>query len=227
MSARAQRRGAARQAPPRSIGILSNGDSIFAEDPHRSAPEARILWHAGVDPETLRVWAERGPTGSNDVIDPATLLPWLTIVSAPSAIEHAVLSDGWRRIRLDIERGSLATGRPVLLRFLIEGTRSAETKIAPLRRLLHLCRHGHFASSLYPRDERADRRLVVLRVHDALEAGATHRDIGRVLFGRNRIEQDWNGQSDSLRSRVRRLAAEARFMAAGGFRSLLMHRAGR
>jgi hypothetical protein len=93
--------------------------------------------------------------------------------------------------------------------------------LLPLRRFLDLCRHRRFSRSLFPRDLRIDRWIEVLRVHDALKDGASQREIGGALFGKERITRDWNDASDSLRSRVRRLSREARAMAAGGYRSLL------
>lgn len=61
----------------------------------------------------------------------------------------------------------------------------------------------------------------MLRVWDAVREGATQRDIGIALYGRERIAADWGARSDSLKSRVRRLMQNARDMASGGYRALL------
>lgn len=156
--------------------------------------------------------------GHPDAIDPALLAPWLTIV-ADGGGEHAVLSDGWHRIRLDVDEGSLAAGGPVVLEYRLAGIRSVVPKILPLRRLLHLARQGRFALSLYPPDRRIERWVVALRVSDALVAGASHREIGRVLYGERYLRVD--AGADSLRSRVRRLVTDARKLAAGGYRMLM------
>lgn len=65
------------------------------------------------------------------------------------------------------------------------------------------------------------RLIAVLRVADALTTGASQREIATVLFGAEAVARDWNGRSDALRSRLRRLVREARTMAAGGYRQLL------
>lgn len=91
----------------------------------------------------------------------------------------------------------------------------------PLRRLAALCRTGRFLPALFPRDPQLDRLIQILRVHDALAAGASQRDIAIHFFGNERIPRDWRVASDSLRSRVRRLIREARRMAGGGYRLLL------
>lgn len=162
-----------------------------------------------------------------DGLDPARLARWLTVAVDAAGREHAVLSDGYRHIRLDIESGSLRLGRPVLLSHRLKGIASVAPKLLPLRRLIALCQRGRFAASLFPADRRIGRWLETLRVYDALREGATQREIGAVLFGRERIEQDWGDGADSLRSRVRRLIREARAMAQGGYRTLLRRSAER
>lgn len=94
-------------------------------------------------------------------------------------------------------------------------------KILPLRRLLDLSLHRRFAASLFPVERKSARWLDLLRIHDALVDGASQREIGAALFGEQRIDEAWNGPSDSLRSRVRRLVKDARAMARGGYRLLL------
>ncbi len=135
-----------------------------------------------------------------------------------------MLSDGWHRIRIDIEQGSLAASEAVLLHYRLFGTSSAEPAILPLRRFLDLCRRGKFARALFPRDPRIARWMVVLRVHDALGAGASQSEIADMLVGEGRRKREWTDDSESLRSRVRRLVREARRMAEGGYRGLLQRR---
>ena len=90
-----------------------------------------------------------------------------------------------------------------------------------LRRFLGLCQHRRFGTSLFPPEPQTLRWLDMLRVHDAMGEGASHREIASELFGEGRVADDWNGTSDSLRSRVRRLVQDARVMAAGGYRNML------
>jgi hypothetical protein len=197
------------------------GGFTFAEVPERSAPEARIIWCASLDPGTLKVAAHPTHRGDPDGVRLAEFAHWLTVATGPAGTEHAALSDGWRRIRLDVEAGNLSNHETILLRYRLQGTLSADLRVLSLRRLLHLLRHRRFARTLFPRDPRMARWLTVLRVHDALMDGASQREIGKALYGETRIEHGWEGQSDSLRSRVRRLVGEARTMAQGAYRQLL------
>ncbi|WP_067736038.1 DUF2285 domain-containing protein [Novosphingobium naphthalenivorans] len=196
------------------------GGFTFAEDPAKAAPDARLIWRADLDPGTLAVTAVPAEARDPDAIDPATLAPWLTLVTGTDGREHAVLSDGLRHIRLDVVSGTLGDG-PVILGYCLSGTVSAAPKILPLRRLIALAGERRFLSSLFPADPRVARWIEALRVHDALTEGASQREIAQVLYGAERVASDWHDGSDFLRSRVRRLAAEARRLAKGGYRFLM------
>ncbi|WP_454798687.1 DNA -binding domain-containing protein [Novosphingobium lindaniclasticum] len=106
-----------------------------------------------------------------------------------------------------------------MLQYRLAGVHSLRPRILPLRRLLALCNHRRFVSSLFPPDPRMERFADVLRVHDARADGASVKQIVDAFYGPGRAGQD--GRSDSLTSRIRRLVREARAMAAGGYRSLM------
>jgi hypothetical protein len=209
---------------PRSATIRSSGGCTFAEDPDRPAPSARIIWHADLDPGALPVAAVPADPSDPDSLRVDRIASWLSSAVDEAGREHAVLSDGWHHVRLDLEEGRLTGQEAVLLHYRLCGLALAETRLLPLRRLLDLCRHRRFARSLFPRDPAIDRGVDMLRVHDALAAGASQREIGVALFGEERVREHWSGVSDSLRSRVRRLVREARSMASGGYRQLLRGR---
>lgn len=68
------------------------------------------------------------------------------------------------------------------------------------------------------------RHIQLLRVHDALEAGASSRDLafGLVFRGhRPLVGAIWKGSGE--RRHVLRLIAEARRMVSNGYRALLRH----
>jgi hypothetical protein len=197
------------------------GGFTFAEHPARAAPDARIIWHAEIDPGTLRVIAEPVDPTDPDSLRVDRLKSLLTIAQDGAGHEHAVLSDGYRHIRLDVVEGSLEGAEAVLLHYRLRGIASAERGLLPLRRFVHLCRTQRFARSLFPTDPWIARWVMTLRVHDAVANGASQREIASVLFGGERVETDWFGPSESLRSRVKRLVRDARAMARGGYRFLL------
>lgn len=203
---------------------LSNGGFTFAEEPDRDCLSARIVWHAMRDPSTLCVEAAPGVPGDPQCLEIERIRPWLTIVEDASGMEHAVLSDGSHHIRLDVVSGTLTHHPAVRLQFRFEGMERAEAGVLPLQRLLSLHRNRRFGSMLYRRDPAVSRGIELLRAHDALRDGASLRDLACALVGSDVVEEDWNDPSDSLRSRIRRLARQARAMARGGYRDLLLRR---
>jgi len=192
---------------------------MVAEDPGLGARRARLFWSADADPGALRVMARPvglGPAG----LPIHRLSRFLSVVRGDGGREYAVLSDGRHHLRLDVEEGTLENGR-VALHVLLDGLRDAEAKLETLRRLAVLCRQRRFPPEHFSFDSQRERSLILLRVADALGAGASQRELAEFLFGMERARSGWQGRSDSLRSRVRRLAAEARRLAAGGYRNLL------
>lgn len=132
--------------------------------------------------------------------------------------EEVVAADGPRCLRMEVVSGSLLEG-PVRLHHHLSGFEELEASIMTLRRLSALHRLGRFPPSLFPPERRGRRWAMALQAHDAASAGASHKEIARVLFGPERVETDWRRGGD-LRMRVQRLVRTAdRFIA--GYRDLL------
>ena len=201
------------------------GGCTFAESPDLRATEARIIWRAEFDPAALPVSVEADSIPAGDGIDMSLLAPWIRIATDPAGQEHAALSDGHRHIRLDILAGSLARASgTVLLHYDMWGARTASHRLRTLERFLDLVRTGRFRAPLYPADPAIGKGVQLLRVHDARAAGASQRQIGEALFGKDAVEIGWEGRSDHLRQRVRRMMSSARAMAGGGYRQLMRSR---
>jgi hypothetical protein len=75
---------------------------------------------------------------------------------------------------------------------------------------------GRFPNSLCPADRRARRWTLALRALDAVQAGASHREIATVWLGEDTVRQDWRGGSDYVRARVRRMVEIGEKLANGG-----------
>lgn len=143
-----------------------------------------------------------------------------TVLRHAGRPEQLLLRDGGCHVRLAIRRGTAAEG-PVRLRFALYGLSHLERQMLTLRQVAALTRAGTLPPSLADRDRKSAHWIDVLRVHDGLAAGAPQRDIAAVLFGQNQVATGWNGASDFLRSKLRRLVAQQRRMVAGDYRRLL------
>jgi hypothetical protein len=181
---------------------------------------ARLLWAADLDQGVVRVDAVPAVSASGGCFDLARFAAMTTVIRNAAGGEHIAISDGYRRIRIDVLTGSLLGG-PVFLRHHLDEIDQLDPKLLALRRLIALHRHGRFVASLFLVGPQIKRIVMALRVYDALADGASQRDIAIALFGKNAVDDDWIVGSDYLRLRVRRLVTLARRMAAGEWRHLL------
>jgi hypothetical protein len=134
--------------------------------------------------------------------------------------EHLLLTDGCRRLQLHCRSGRLL-GESLFLRYDLSGLREAEARMATLARFLALARLGRMPAALFRPPARAARWRLALRALDAREAGASQREIAAALYGAARARADWRGDSDYLRSRVRRVVSLGEAFVEGGYRELL------
>lgn len=169
-----------------------------------------------MDPTVLV--AEAVPTRSSDHFDVRSFGPIASLL-VQGTCEHLALSDGLRRIRIDIVTGSLRRG-PVSLRFQIPDDDALGIHIRVLRQFRALRADGHFAASLHPPEPRATRWIAQLRVHDAVTADVSEREIAAVLFGEEAL-RFWREGGDPVRSAVRRLVRAAHHTVDGGYLKLL------
>jgi hypothetical protein len=180
-----------------------------------------LLWRAEVDPAVLPVRATPTAADDPDALDLTRLRPLVTFARGGDGQAYVALSDGWRRIRLDVVEGRFDDGAFVRLDYLMSGFRHLEPRLQAIRRLARLRADGRLDKNLYPKPPGMTRRIEALQVADALQDGASYRDIAVALFGEGRVRADWRARSDFLLSQIRRRAAEARRMLAGGYRTLL------
>ena len=179
-----------------------------------------MVWNALVDPSVISCSAEPIASNSPDAFCLDRLrLPTTTIVSA-SGVEHVSISDGLRRIRLDVRTGTLFDG-PVRLHYRLAGFADAEPHLLTLQQLVALHRLGRFARGLHPRETKAERWVMMLRAHDLNAVGASQREIAGELFGAVAASTEWRTRSDFLRLRIQRLLRDAVTMIDGGYLDLL------
>jgi hypothetical protein len=148
---------------------------------------------------------------------------------APAVIlQHAVSGEelrlGWpdNSVRLSVRSGTLLKG-PVRLSFMLSAGFQLDRHLQSLARLSEIHR-GIRKPQDRGRTVRADRRMTLLRTLNVLAVEPNYRAVAVALFGPERVAQDWNSSSDFLKSRVRRLVAQADCLTRGDFRRILADR---
>jgi len=191
------------------------------ENPEVGVPEARPLWRGDVHPLVLKGVAQPA-TASADTVEFGKLAEFASLQHGLGGEQHLLLSDGLRTIRLDLAGAGVLLAGPVELHYRLFGLRSAAGAVLALRRLLALCESGRFSRSLHPREARAARWILELRVHDALASGAGQREIAAVLLSQTAAESRWRINVPSVRLQVQRLVRSARSRLGNGYRAFLL-----
>lgn len=168
------------------------------------ARTARPIWTAAVDPFLLITTARACSRGDGN-FDLSRVTESRTVTVSVDG-EHWLFGTAARPLRLDAASGSLCGGSVALT---VHVTRLDAGAIVALSRLIALAREGRWRSSHFPAERRAGRWRQVLRVHDALLAGASQRDIADALFGTAGIA-NWRVNAAPWRRRSQRLVEAAR-----------------
>lgn len=180
------------------------------ENPEISAPTARPVWSASIDPTVIQARISDPAAKQDDRID---LLRWSQRVSVAIdevGDEHVLITDGANALRIDLMEGSLI-GCPSSLTYFLEGITGLPAPISTLTRLILFQRTGRIGPGFPYTRKSYEKWILELRVADSLRAGASQQDIATTLFGHLRGPGRWRVGSNSLRLRVQRLVQRARY----------------
>lgn len=152
------------------------------------------------------------PSGSKPLVDIAN-----------GKERHIVAAHGTARLRLCVR---LAPSRPIPT-YAIPCDAACVLRLAAASRLQRVTRGDRITANraALPTPNQRVRYTGLLRVHDALEAGASSRDLAfGLVFPNHRplAGAIWKGSGE--RRHVLRLIADARRLIATGYRRLLLHR---
>lgn len=160
-------------------------------------------------------------TVDGDTASTLSIAHWcgpILLLHRPDHSDHVLFSDGRRAVQVELLGGSLLQDA-VQLQWRLNGLAGLPPKLAALQGLAAMQRLGRLP--LAPPLARRDRLVQALRAADARSEAATLSDIAAALFGKDRVQCDWSGPSDYLRSRTRRIARLAQTLVQGSYRHLL------
>ena len=180
---------------------------VVLEDPAKDAGSAHPLWRSEHDPRVVSADAEGAAAARTGLFDILRLARVAHVAISHDGSEHWLFSDrGWL-LRLDVFEGTLLGG-PALLRFRLEGLAGLPSRLRTLGELVRLLAAPEVGLEGCT-TRRNQRWIAELRTADALEQGASHRQIARSLLG-DIADQTWRLDSDAYRLRTQRLVRSAR-----------------
>lgn len=180
--------------------------------------ENPALWSPDAAPDVVIL--EAADTGSAIPLPPGAEP---LVEAATEAERHFVVAHGTARLRLCVRHAPLLH----IPAFSIPCDPTCALRLAAAARLQRVTRGGRVAAELaaLPTRYQRNRYTQLLGIHDALEAGASSRDLafGLVFSGhRSLAGAVWKGSGE--RRHVLRLIADTRRLVAVGYRKLLLHR---
>lgn len=180
--------------------------------------ESPALWSPEAAPDVVVI--EAADLGRAIPLPPGTE----PLVEATTDAEHyLVVAHGTARLRLCVRHAPLLH----VPAFSIPCDPVCALRLAAAARLQRVTRGGRAPAGLasLPTRYQRNRYTQLLEIHDALEAGASSRDLafGLVFRGHRPLAGAiWKGSGE--RRHVLRLIADARRLVAVGYRKLLLHR---
>lgn len=135
--------------------------------------------------------------------------------------QHLILKGTTSQVVLHIS-GPLVSAGPVHIRILIDGLTALDRSIDTLSALSQLV-HGSRPSLVIDRPGRVES----VKLRDALiavdgeQARATRREIATVIYGADRIAEEWNDPAGRLKAIIKRDVLRGRRLVAGGYRQLV------
>lgn len=180
---------------------------VTLEDPRHDARHARPIWRADRDRHVVSARITTTELPAAEQLDIRGIKREARVAIDASDNEHWRLGDAMWSVRLDVFEGTLLGG-PSQLSYRMSGLRQALPRIVGLQRLVAMAT-GQPTSMRTAPDQRV-RWIAELRVADAIRAGASHQEIGRMLFRVALDGSDWRRQNEAYRARVQRLVRAAR-----------------
>lgn len=134
--------------------------------------------------------------------------------------QHLLFRDSGQFLQVFVQGAELAE-QVHLLSETIQSPNILKHQLQVVERFNALIEGGKLRRTPFSPNFRSQRLCTALRVLDGRLAGASYRDIAVALFGRDRVNEDWNAPGDHLKNRIRRAAQRGNFLMQGGYRALL------
>jgi hypothetical protein len=189
-------------------------------DPSVAARQAPVFWHMAALKQMVRVRA--APPTYRERLTPLTLSSFNVDRAAAIGVDNipVVLMKGPAvHVAVEIHDVAVLTS-PFTPVFEIAGFADLNAQTELLKRLHRFAEHAPSAASrsAFAIDERLHHALIAL---DESLRGKTYRQIAITIFGEKKVAEEWQGPSQFLKDRTRRLVAKGTELMKGGYRDLL------
>ncbi|QDW40501.1 DUF2285 domain-containing protein [Bradyrhizobium sp. KBS0727] len=189
-------------------------------DPSVVARQAPVFWHMAALKQVVRVRA--APATHRENLTPLTLSSFnadRVVAIGVDNVPLVLMKGPGVHIPLEI-RDVAALTNPFAPVFEIDGFADLSAQTELLKRLHRFTEQAPSVGNrpAFAVDERLHHALVAL---DESLHGKTYRQIAIAIFGEKKVGEEWQGPSQFLKDRTRRLVAKGTELMKGGYRDLL------
>lgn len=193
---------------------------IFFPNPDQSAIEADVFWSEASYPNHIRVNVSPRQAGEIDeIFEASARLTRIRQLTDLEGREHILIQGDNCAIQVRAYGLSLRSTHPVKMTFDLSGPSQMEQQfklIKQARKAYSPCSADNLIWS--PKAERLRNGLIAL---DVIEAGMPLRSAAEIIYGKERVDEDWQPHKRAMKDRLRSQMEAARKLRDGGYRTLL------
>ncbi len=203
-------------------GIKPNsGECVPFAAPNLPALEAPVVWLPALTHTLLHVDADCLGVDHNCDFDVRKLPFTVHVHFDADGTQHVVLEAPSFHVAL-VVTGSLVSMGPVRLQFASAGVCALDGHLDALGALAHvLLGRRIYRAADRPGDvDRSNLRDAIIAL-DGERAGASRREIATVIFGAERVAEEWREPNGAMKAVIKRNLLRGRRYVAGGYRAFI------
>ncbi len=193
----------------------------FFADPKESALTANTFWHCAVYSRTLNVLLNEWKGEKAAILDKCSCRKALLITA--DGLWIARLNTDHLSLQLTAAEGIRVSGTPSVTPIItdVSDTRRQIRLLQEFGDLFHAALESNAAVRSKPIKQQS--LLEALVALDGHLAGASYREIAKVIVGEERVQAQWHGGQGALKLRIVRAVKRGRGLMMGGYKALLSY----
>ncbi len=193
---------------------------MFFPNPDQSAVEADVFWSEEIYPNHIRINVSPRLEGETDeIFEMSARLTRIRQLTDLKGHEHLLIQGDALAVQMRVFGLSLRSTHPVRMSFELSGPSEMERQFNLIKEANRVYEPCDISNPVWSaKAERFRNGLIAL---DTVEAGLCLKDAAEIIYGPERVEDDWTQHNRSMKDRLRAQLQTARHLRDGGYRDLL------
>jgi len=201
--------------------IAESWGLAFIPDPNLNALDADVFWSDGIYPRKLTVQVSpRQPSEMCEIYERTTSVCRVVHFSDRVGREQLLLKTRDCVVQVRCEGLSLLSLEPVRMKVVFDKFSELDAKLKLLERAMELYGDPKLDDApRWTRETLALRNAMIAL--DCIEAGLSHFDCAKIIYGLQRAAADWKAPGGAMKSEMKRAFRKGVYLREGGYRDLL------